>query len=105
MSSRLKSSIIISYVKQEKTQILTLTQNKESNYKKLLADKKAQKDYMSKLSKAWEEHKGVKEAQESIVESKATDLAKDMIGDGGDPNYHFVTMSDDYCYEKGEERG
>jgi hypothetical protein len=36
-------------------------------------------------------------------ESKALDLSKQMVGDGGDPNYHFVTMCDDYFFERNGE--
>lgn len=83
--------------------------------KKFKGDKKAQKDYMEGLSMAWDEYKkkkGIKikdkkkfdfAKNESVNESKAFDMAKQMVNDGGDPNYHFVTMSDDYCYEKDGE--
>ena len=80
--------------------------------KKFQGDKKAQEEYMEGLGKAWAEHKekkGIKTKQEKgkfdfakkkMNESKAFDMAKQMIGDGGDPNYHFVTMCDDYFFEK-----
>ena len=65
---------------------------------------------MGGLSKAWAEHKkkkGIKNKSEKnfdfkkkMNESKALDMAKEMIGDGGEPNYHFVTMCDDYLFEK-----
>lgn len=83
--------------------------------KKFQGDKKAQQKYMDGLSKAWEDHKkkhGIKPkssnskfafAKKRINESKALEMAKGMIGDGGDPNYHFVTMCDDYYFEKGED--
>jgi hypothetical protein len=83
--------------------------------KKFQGDKKAQQKYMDGLSKAWEDHKkknGIKPksssskfdfAKKKMNESKAVEMAKNMIGDGGDPNYHFVTMCDDYYFEKGEE--
>lgn len=80
--------------------------------KKFQGDKKAQKEYMEGLSKAWEEHKkskGTKDkpanskfdfAKKKMNESKAIEMAKGMVGDGGDPNYHFVTMCDDFYFEK-----
>lgn len=83
--------------------------------KKFKGDKKAQQDYMDGLSMAWDEYKkkkGIKTKDkkkfafaknESMNESKAFDMAKQMVNDGGDPNYHFVSMSDDYCYEKDGE--
>lgn len=78
--------------------------------KKFKGDKKAQQEYMDGLSKAWKEHKkkkGLKSkkelVKESLNESKALDMARQMIGDGGDPNYHFVTMCDDYFFEKDGE--
>jgi hypothetical protein len=83
--------------------------------KKFQGDKKAQEKYMEGLSKAWEEHKkknGIKPksssskfdfAKKKMNESKALEMAKSMVGDGGDPNYHFVTMCDDFYFEKGEE--
>jgi len=82
--------------------------------KKFKGDKKAQQDYMEGLSMAWEEHKkkkGIKtkskknfDFKKKMNESKANDMAKQMAGDGGDPNYHFVTMSDDYCFEMSGEK-
>jgi hypothetical protein len=80
--------------------------------KKFGGDKKKQEEYMGELGKAWAEHKkkkGMKDKngkfdfKKKMNESKAIELASQMIGDGGDPNYHFVTMSDDYYYEKGGE--
>jgi len=83
--------------------------------KKFQGDKKAQQKYMDGLSKAWEDHKkknGIKPksssskfdfAKKKMNEAKAVEMAKNMIGDGGDPNYHFVTMCDDYYFEKGED--
>jgi hypothetical protein len=83
--------------------------------KKFQGDKKAQKEYMEGLSKAWEEHKkskGTKTkssnskfdfAKKKMNESKALEMAKGMIGDGGDPNYHFVTMCDDFYFERDGE--
>jgi hypothetical protein len=79
--------------------------------KKFKGDKDAQKEYMSGLSKAWAEHKekkgvktkGKKDFLKKVNESKALDMAKEMIGDGGDPNYHFVTMTDDFFFEKGDD--
>lgn len=80
--------------------------------KKFKGDKKKQGEYMEDLGKAWAEHKkkkGIKDKKgkfdfkKKINESKAIELASQMIGDGGDPNYHFVTMSDDYYYEKNGE--
>ena len=78
--------------------------------KKFKGDEKAQEEYMGGLSKAWAEHKkkkGIKNKSEKnfdfkkkMNESKALDMAKEMIGDGGEPNYHFVTMCDDYLFEK-----
>ncbi len=80
--------------------------------KKFKGDKKAQEEYMEGLSKAWEEYKkkkGIKTksdknkfdfAKKKMNESKALELSKQMVGDGGDPNYHFVTMCDDYFFEK-----
>ena len=83
--------------------------------KKFKGDKDAQKKYMQGLSDAWEKHKekkGIKTksdkkfafAKESVNESKAMEMSSKMVGDGGDPNYHFVTMCDDYMFEsKGRE--
>ena len=81
--------------------------------KKFKGDKKAQQDYMEGLSKAWEEYKkkkGIKikhdkkfDFKKKINESKALELAKQMVGDGGDPNYFFVSMCDDYYFEKDGE--
>jgi hypothetical protein len=83
--------------------------------KKFQGDKKAQEEYMEALGKAWAEHKekkGIKNksdkgkfdfAKKKMNESKAVEMAKQMIGDGGDPNYHFVTMCDDYLFEKDGE--
>ena len=79
--------------------------------KKFKGDEKAQEKYMQGLSKAWDEYKekkGIKLKSNSkdfafkkkMNESKSSDMAKQMIGDGGDPNYHFVTMCDDYMFEK-----
>ena len=79
--------------------------------KKFKGDEKAQEKYMGGLSKAWEEYKkkkGIKlksdkkdfDFKKKMNESKSSDMAKQMIGDGGDPNYHFVTMCDDYMFEK-----
>jgi hypothetical protein len=79
--------------------------------KKFKGDKKKQEEYMGELGKAWSEHKkkkgmGDKEKngrfdfKKKMNESKAIELASQMIGDGGDPNYHFVTMCDDYYFEK-----
>jgi hypothetical protein len=79
--------------------------------KKFKGDKKAQKEYMDGLSMAWEEYKKKKDIKnksdkkdfsfkKKMNESKSSDMAKQMIGDGGDPNYHFVTMCDDYMFEK-----
>lgn len=80
--------------------------------KKFKGDKKAQEEYMEGLSKAWTDHKkkkGIESksskdkfdfAKKKVNESKATEMAKGMIGDGGDPNYHFVTMCDDFYFEK-----
>jgi hypothetical protein len=82
--------------------------------KKFKGDKAAQKKYMQELSDAWEkykEEKGIKTKSDKkfafakgVNESKAMDMASQMIGDGGDPNYHFVSMCDDYMFEaKGRE--
>ena len=83
--------------------------------KKFQGDKKAQEKYMDGLSKAWSDYKkekGIKPkatgskfdfAKKKINESKTMEMAKQMIGDGGDPNYHFVTMCDDFYFEKGGE--
>ena len=83
--------------------------------KKFKGDKKEQEKYMEELSKAWEDHKkkkGIKNkstkdkfafAKKKLNESKALDMARSMVGDGGDPNYHFVTMCDDYYFEKDGE--
>ncbi len=82
--------------------------------KKFKGDKKAQEEYMEGLSMAWEEYKkkkGIKNKSDKkdfafkkkMNESKALDMAKQMIGDGGEPNYHFVTMCDDYMFEKEDE--
>jgi len=82
--------------------------------KKFKGEKKAQEEYMEGLSMAWEEYKkkkGIKTksqkkfdfAKKKMNESKAYDLSKQMVGDGGDPNYHFVTMCDDYFFEKNGE--
>jgi len=76
---------------------------------KFKGNKIEQRKYMEGLSKAWEEYKKNKRIKikkkkdfikESLNESKAAEMAKKMVGDGGDPNYHFVTMSDDYYFEK-----
>lgn len=83
--------------------------------KKFKGDKNAQEEYMEGLSKAWEKHKkekGIKPkstsgkfdfAKKKMNESKALEMAKTMIGDGGDPNYHFVTMCDDFYFDKDGE--
>lgn len=78
--------------------------------KKFKGDKAAQKKYMQGLSDAWEEHKekkGIKTKKnkdfnfkKKVNESKAIEMASQMIGDGGEPNYHFVRMSDDYVFVK-----
>jgi len=83
--------------------------------KKFNGDEKEQEKYMSGLSKAWAEYKkekGIKPkstgskfdfAKKKVNESKALEMAKTMIGDGGDPNYHFVTMCDDFYFDKAGE--
>jgi hypothetical protein len=83
--------------------------------KKFQGDKKAQEEYMEGLSKAWSDYKkekGIKPkstgskfdfAKKKVNESKSLKMAKSMIGDGGDPNYHFVTMCDDFYFEKDGE--
>ena len=83
--------------------------------KKFKGDKKEQEKYMDGLSKAWADEKkkkGIKNkdnkgkfdfAKKKINESKALDMARSMVGDGGEPNYHFVTMCDDYYFEKDNE--
>jgi hypothetical protein len=83
--------------------------------KKFNGDEKEQEKYMSGLSKAWSEYKkdkGIKPkssgskfdfAKKKVNESKALEMAKTMIGDGGDPNYHFVTMCDDFYFDKAGE--
>ena len=83
--------------------------------KKFKGDKKEQEKYMDGLSKAWsaeKDKKGIKNknnkgkfdfAKKKINESKALDMARSMVGDGGEPNYHFVTMCDDYYFEKDGE--
>lgn len=83
--------------------------------KKFKGNRSSQERYMEGLAKAWEEHKkekGIKNkpvskkfdfAKKRMNESKSLEMAKSMIGDGGDPNYHFVTMCDDFYYEKGTE--
>ena len=83
--------------------------------KKFKGDKKEQEKYMDGLSKAWDaekKKKGIKNkenkgkfdfAKKKINESKALEMARSMVGDGGDPNYHFVTMCDDYYFEKSGE--
>ena len=80
--------------------------------KKFNGDEKEQEKYMDGLSKAWAEYKkekGIKPkssgskfdfAKKKVNESKALEMAKSMIGDGGDPNYHFVTMCDDFYFDK-----
>jgi len=80
--------------------------------KKFNGDEKEQEKYMDGLSKAWTEYKkekGIKPkssgskfdfAKKKVNESKALEMAKSMIGDGGDPNYHFVTMCDDFYFDK-----
>lgn len=80
--------------------------------KKFKGDKKKQEDYMDGLASAWKKYKKdkcidtkskkPKWIKESLMESsqKASDLAVTMIGDGGDPNYCFVTVSDDYYFIK-----
>jgi hypothetical protein len=81
--------------------------------KKFKGDKKAQSEYMEALSMAWDENKkkkGIKtkgkkdfDFKKKMNESKAFDMASQMVGDGGDPNYHFVIMCDDYYFEKNGE--
>ena len=83
--------------------------------KKFKGDKDEQEKYMDGLSKAWSEYKkekGIKPkstgskfdfAKKKVNESKAHDMAKQMIGDGGDPNFHFVTMCDDFYFDKSGE--
>jgi hypothetical protein len=81
--------------------------------KKFKGDKKAQSEYMETLSMAWDENKkkkGIKtkgkkdfDFKKKMNESKAFDMASQMVGDGGDPNYHFVIMCDDYYFEKNGE--
>jgi hypothetical protein len=82
--------------------------------KKFKGDKKKQEKYMEELGKAWSDHKDKKgitnknkgknfDFKNKMNESKADDLSSQMINDGGDPNYHFVTMSDDYYFEKNGE--
>ena len=82
--------------------------------KKFKGDRAAQKKYMQGLSDAWEKYKKEKGIEtksskkfafaKGVNESKAMDMASQMVGDGGMPNYHFVTMSDDYVFEtKGRE--
>jgi hypothetical protein len=83
--------------------------------KKFKGDKNQQEKYMEELAKAWEAHKkkkGIKNkenkdkfafAKKKLNESKALEMARSMVGDGGDPNYHFVTMCDDYYFEKDGE--
>jgi len=78
--------------------------------KKFKGDKEAQKKYMQGLSDAWEKHKedkGIKTKKnknfnfkKKVNESKTIEMASQMVGDGGDPNYHFVKMSDDYIFVK-----
>jgi hypothetical protein len=76
--------------------------------KKFKGDKKAQSDYMEGLGMAWDEYKkkkGIKNKpkkkyESKIYENKASEMSSQMIGDGGDPNYHFVSMCDDYIFEK-----
>ena len=83
--------------------------------KKFKGDRDEQEKYMDGLSKAWSEYKkekGIKPkssgskfdfAKKKVNESKAHDMAKQMIGDGGDPNFHFVTMCDDFYFDKAGE--
>ena len=81
--------------------------------KKFKGDKKAQSEYMETLSVAWDKYKkkkGIKpkgnkdfDFKKKMNESKAFDMASQMVGDGGDPNYHFVIMCDDYYFEKNGE--
>jgi len=83
--------------------------------KKFKGDRDEQERYMDGLAKEWEEHKkkhGIKTksskgkfdfAKKKMNESKSLEMARKMVGDGGDPNYHFVTMCDDFYYEKGGE--
>ena len=81
--------------------------------KKFGGDKKKQEKYMEELAASWEKYKkshGIKNkrnkkfdwVKEGVMEStqKASELASSMIGDGGDPNYFFVTVSDDYYFMK-----
>ena len=78
--------------------------------KKFGGDKKKQEEYMEGLASAWNDYKksrGIKSkkfnwVKEGVMEStqKASELASSMIGDGGDPNYCFVTVSDDYYFTK-----
>jgi hypothetical protein len=82
--------------------------------KKFDGDKKKQQEYMDGLSAEWKKYKkshGVKTkkmswVKEGIMEStqKASELASSMIGDGGDPNYCFVTASDDYYFIKDNKK-
>jgi len=82
--------------------------------KKFKGDKKAQKEYMQGLSDAWEKHKEEKglnkkksdkkfDFKNKVNEGKALEMSLEMIKDGGDPNYHFVTMCDDYKFEHNGE--
>lgn len=79
--------------------------------KKFKGNEKSQEKYMQGLSVAWEkykEKKGIKlksdkkdfAFKKKMNESKSSEMAKQMIGDGGEPNYHFVSMCDDYMFEK-----
>lgn len=78
--------------------------------KKFKGSKDAQKNYMQGLSDAWstyKKEKGIKNKSskkdfafaKDVNESKVLDMSTKMIGDGGDPNYHFVTICDDYMFE------
>ena len=61
----------VEVTKQEKTQVLVETQNKESNYKKLLADKKAQKDAFEKALFDFEQQLKIKVDPNSYSSAKA----------------------------------
>ena len=125
-----KFSLVVEKKKQELIEIQTISErnlyldfakkyHKEHGVsgpfdKKFKGDKNAQEDYMEELAKEWEAYKkkkGIKVksdkskfdfAKKKMNESKTIEMARKMIGDGGEPNYFFVTMCDDYYFEMGE---
>lgn len=62
--------------------------------------------YVNALFEEWKKYKLLKKYKKikNVNESKNSDKIKNMIGDGGKPNYFFVTISDDYYFEKNDKK-